>query len=207
MDPFLGSVILGAIGAGGQIFANRANTGSAREQMRFQERMASTQAQRAVADYKAAGLNPALAYDRPAAAPAGASTRHENVGEKGVSSALAGRRLMSELKLLEEQTEKTRNERRSAEVAARVASNTEEAETLARLAEARARLLSAPYDPRLKELELTMGQYSMPGMIRTLRSQVVPPLVSGAKSAAKLWEEYIKRGMLVAPPIPKPRFR
>lgn len=95
MWPAIAAIASAGIGAWGQSDANRANRDMAREQMRFQERMsnnaqsfsermASTQAQRSVDDYRKAGLNPALAYERAAAAPAGvtaggASSRNENV--------------------------------------------------------------------------------------------------------------------------------
>lgn len=91
----VGGILGGAIGARGQRDANERNIELSREQMAFQERMAhsaesfsermaSTQAQRSVADYRAAGLNPALAYERSAAAPAGVTAggsqaRVENV--------------------------------------------------------------------------------------------------------------------------------
>lgn len=98
MDPatlwMVGSMAGAGLGLIGQNSANKTNRDMAREQMRFQERMshsaeafsermASTQAQRSVADYRAAGLNPALAYERSAAAPAGvtaggAASRNEN---------------------------------------------------------------------------------------------------------------------------------
>lgn len=95
--------------------ANAANVRIAREQMAFQERMSNTSAQRAVEDYRKAGLNPALAYDRGASSPGGASATIGDSVSGGVSSANAARVMMQQLQIAKEQNEADKSLKKSNE--------------------------------------------------------------------------------------------
>lgn len=96
---------LDAIGIGlnyaGQSGANQVNRDIAEAQMRFQREMSNTQWQRAVADIRASGLNPALAYSQGGnSAPSGASTRVENAFAGVTNSASAAANRLQNMQLM-----------------------------------------------------------------------------------------------------------
>lgn len=96
--PIIAGIVGGLLAAGGSAYASNRNRQSIRDQMAFQEKMSSTAVQRSVLDYRAAGLNPALAYERSASSPSGAATTFEDPITKGLSSARDTAAFMNQLK-------------------------------------------------------------------------------------------------------------
>ena len=78
--------------AGGSLISGLFNKSSAKDQMRFQERMANTAYQRAAKDLEAAGLNRIIALGNPAASPSGAMGTMAPIDASAASAADVNRK-------------------------------------------------------------------------------------------------------------------
>lgn len=91
--------------------ANKANRSIAREQMGFQSQMSGTAYQRAMADMRAAGLNPILAYQQGgASSPAGSSLPAQDELTPGINAAMNSARAVADIKNLKEMNKKIRSD-------------------------------------------------------------------------------------------------
>ncbi|AXH77869.1 MAG: DNA pilot protein [Microviridae sp.] len=107
MSPAVsGGLVAGGLGLLGQVSANKQSESNASAQMSFQASQSASQYQRAVADMKAAGINPMLASQVGGnAALSGAMGNVGNVGSAAVNAAQQGALLSANIEQTQAQTE------------------------------------------------------------------------------------------------------
>lgn len=199
MGAALIPIIAGALGTAGQLFSDQGNRAEAERNREFQERLSNTSAQRSVADYKAAGLNPALAYDRGASSPGGAQATIGNPVGAGVSSAMNAKLQLEQIRAAKAAADSAEIEAAYKEPAVRagISATQQSAEAssanaalaqqnrLLAIQDFNQRALTMPTTRRLMETEATMKALGIPGMENEARKQ---QLLKGVNNAQQFGE-------------------
>lgn len=157
------SIGTGILGSAGTVYTNKQNQKEAQRNRDWQERMSNTAVQRSVADYKAAGLNPALAYDRSAGTGSGAQAQLGDPIQSGIASAQRARELQQQLRIAKEaHDENLRNVRANTLKTAVEGKNAEQAGRLLQQ-QFRFNEVNQPWDSRTKAATAMLQEYLIPG--------------------------------------------
>lgn len=199
----IGGLFAGHQGRQGQQDTNAQNVALAREQMNFQremshsaqsfsERMSNTAVQRSVEDYRAAGLNPALAYERSASSPAGVTAggsqpRVENVTASGMAAQQLRQTMEATRAAILNQTKQTNADVKAKEAAAKVSDK--QALQIAQATDFEK--INQPHTTRRLELQNIMSSLGVTGLENEQQLEEKLKKLQGGN--AKFWIQILRQ--------------
>lgn len=183
----IGGLVSGGLGLIGQLSANSSNQSSSNNQMGFQASQSGSQYQRAVADMKAAGINPMLASQVGGnAAASGSSASFGNAGTAATNSGLQGAMLAANLKQVKANTAAAASQAAlNTTTADKVKQDTQTSAAMANMYSTQSALNSVTYNRVLTEIDLNRGKLGLNNNeIQLVKAQVHNAYLTGSNIQA-----------------------
>ena len=208
LDPVTGTIAAAGLTGLANLFggerANSANAKQAQLNRDFQERMSNTSYQRATADMRAAGLNPALAYQQGGSSTPGGATAapQQNTLGTAVSSAVDKAAQIAQIAATGAQVEKTEKETQMLDLEQRMRETLSGAELAARMNEIEGRgamagmrkdqtwlaLLKQKMQADLKATQTSAAEGASRTQLLNLQQ---PSAANAARMANTWWGKYV----------------
>lgn len=185
---------LAALSTAGSFFggerANKQNREEAQRNRDWQERMSNTSVRRSVNDYREAGLNVGLAYERSASSPGGAMATMSDTISPAIANANRYREINQAMQIAREQHKQNLALTAAQAAKTRVEGKTAEYQGDLLVQQKRYNDAVQPFQKRLEAATALLQEYQLPGAKNTAEFEALlgraRPGIASAKTVAEI---------------------